>query len=193
MQHINVTQGSAEWLALRKNFFTASEAPMMMGDHKNISRNQLLDAKKGWTTIVDEYLQKLFDKGHAVEEAARPLAAADVGEDLFPVTGSLEVEGLALLASFDGLTMFDDVCFEHKLFNKTLAENVLNNVLEPHYYWQLEQQLFVSGTDQCSFVTHAGKKNKWQTDKILLTKYFKKLNRYLIPWYLSFFKNFTLL
>jgi hypothetical protein len=162
MKHINVTQGSAEWLALRKEFFTASEAPMMMGDHKNISRNQLLDAKKGWTTIVDEYLQKLFDKGHATEEAARPLAAADVGEDLFPVTGSLEVEGLALLASFDGLTMFDDVCFEHKLFNKTLAENVLNNVLEPHYYWQLEQQLLVSGAEKCFFVTSDGTKDNWQ-------------------------------
>lgn len=162
MKHINVTQGSPEWLELRKEFFTASEAPMMMGDHKNISRNQLLDAKKGWTTIVDEYLQKLFDKGHATEEAARPLAAADVGEDLFPVTGSLEVEGLALLASFDGLTMFDDVCFEHKLFNKTLAENVLNNVLEPHYYWQLEQQLLVSGADKCYFVTSDGTKDNWQ-------------------------------
>ena len=162
MKHINVTQGSPEWLELRKEFFTASEAPMMMGDHKNISRNQLLDAKKGWTTIVDEYLKKLFDKGHATEEAARPLAAADVGEDLFPVTGSLEVEGLALLASFDGLTMFDDVCFEHKLFNKTLAENVLNNVLEPHYYWQLEQQLLVSGAEKCFFVTSDGTKDNWQ-------------------------------
>ena len=162
MKHINVTQGSEAWLKLRKDFFTASEAPMMMGDHKNISRNQLLDAKKGWTTIVDEYLQKLFDKGHATEEAARPLAAADVGEDLFPVTGSLEVEGLALLASFDGLTMFDDVCFEHKLFNKTLAENVLNNVLEPHYYWQLEQQLLVSGAEKCFFVTSDGTKDNWQ-------------------------------
>lgn len=162
MKHINVTQGSEAWLKLRKDFFTASEAPMMMGDHKNISRNQLLDAKKGWTTIVDEYLQKLFDKGHATEEAARPLAVADVGEDLFPVTGSLEVEGLALLASFDGLTMFDDVCFEHKLFNKTLAENVLNNVLEPHYYWQLEQQLLVSGANKCYFVTSDGTKENWQ-------------------------------
>lgn len=162
MKHINVTQGSEAWLKLRKEFFTASEAPMMMGDHKNISRNQLLDAKKGWTTIVDEYLQKLFDKGHATEEAARHLAVADVGEDLFPVTGSLEVEGLALLASFDGLTMFDDVCFEHKLFNKTLAENVLNNVLEPHYYWQLEQQLLVSGADKCYFVTSDGTKDNWQ-------------------------------
>ena len=163
MKHINVTQGSEAWLKLRKDFFTASEAPMMMGDHKNISRNQLLDAKKGWTTIVDEYLQKLFDKGHATEEAARPLAAADVGEDFFPVTGSLEVEGLALLASFDGLTMFDDACFEHKLFNKTLAENVLNNVLEPHYYWQLEQQLLVSGAEKCYFVTSDGTKDNWQS------------------------------
>ncbi|PTT98158.1 homogentisate 1,2-dioxygenase [Pseudomonas sp. HMWF031] len=162
MKHINVIQGTEVWKELRKDFFTASEAPMMMGDHKNISRNQLLDAKKGWTTIVDEYLQKLFDKGHATEEAARPLAAADVGEDLFPVTGSLEVEGLALLASFDGLTMFDDVCFEHKLFNKTLAENVLNNVLEPHYYWQLEQQLLVSGANKCYFVTSDGTKDNWQ-------------------------------
>lgn len=163
MKHINVIQGTEAWKELRKDFFTASEAPMMMGAHKNISRNQLLDAKKGWTTIVDDFLQSLFDKGHATEEAARPLAAVDVGEDLFPVTGSLEVEGLDLLASYDGLTMFDDVCFEHKLFNKTLAENVLNNLLEPHYYWQAEQQLLVSGADKCYFVTSDGTKDNWQS------------------------------
>jgi hypothetical protein len=54
------------------------------------------------------------------------------------------------------------VCFEHKLFNKTLAENVLNNVLEPHYYWQLEQQLLVSGAEKCFFVTSDGTKDNWQ-------------------------------
>ena len=37
MKHINVTQGSEVWLKLRKGFFTASEAPMMMGDHNNDS------------------------------------------------------------------------------------------------------------------------------------------------------------
>lgn len=36
MKHINVTQGGEAWLKLRKDFFTASEAPMMMGDHKTL-------------------------------------------------------------------------------------------------------------------------------------------------------------
>ena len=42
----NVVQGSPEWHALRANFQTASEAPAMMGESKQIKRTDLLNAKK---------------------------------------------------------------------------------------------------------------------------------------------------
>ena len=154
MKILDLVQGSDEWLAARKKYFTASEAPAMMGESKYISRTQLLDHKKGWTTEVDDFTKKLFAKGHAAEEAARPTAEGILDEELYPVVGVLE--GTKFLASFDGLTMMEDVAFEHKLFAKQLAENVLNNVLEPNYYWQLEHQLLVSGAEKVIFVVSDG-------------------------------------
>ena len=160
MIKLNLTQGSAEWLAARMEYFTASEAPACMGDSKHHSRNQLLDHKKGWITEINEFTQKLFEKGHATENAARPIAEAIIEDELYPVVGVLE--GTKFLASFDGLTICNDIAYEHKLFNKVLSENVINNLLEPHYYWQLEHQLLVSGADSVIFVTSDGTENLMQ-------------------------------
>lgn len=151
---LQLTQGSQEWLEARKNYFTASEAPAMMGECKYHSRTQLLDHKKGWTTEVDDFTQRLFDKGHKSEADALPIVEKIIGDELYPSVGVLE--GAKLLASFDGLTMMEDVIYEHKIFNKVLAENVLNKILEPHYFWQLEHQLLVSGADKVIFVTSDG-------------------------------------
>ncbi|MEQ3658645.1 MAG: YqaJ viral recombinase family protein [Glaciecola sp.] len=156
MKTLNLTQGTAEWLEARMSHFTASEAPAMMGASKYHSRTQLLDHKKGWITEVDEHTKRLFEKGHSSEEAARPIVEEMIGEELYPVVGVLE--GTKYLASFDGLTMMEDLAFEHKLFGKVLSENVLNNMLDPHYYWQLEHQLMVSGAEKVIFVTSDGTK-----------------------------------
>jgi len=80
----NVAQGSAEWHALRSQYFTASEAPAMMGASKYQSRTDLLTAKKtGITPEVTPNQQRIFDKGHATEALARPLVEEKIGEELF--------------------------------------------------------------------------------------------------------------
>ncbi|MFT4804556.1 MAG: putative phage-related endonuclease [Psychroserpens sp.] len=160
MRILNLVQGSQEWLDVRLDHFTASEAPAMMGESKYHSRTQLLDHKKGWVTEINDFTQSLFEKGHASEELARPIVEKMIGEDLYSVVGVLE--GTKYLASFDGLTMMEDIVFEHKLFGKVLAENVLNNVLDPHYYWQLEQALMVSGAEKVVFVTSDGTENNME-------------------------------
>lgn len=158
MEILNLTQGTQEWLDDRLKKFTASEAPFMMGGDKMFSRDALLDQKKGWTSIIDDYVLKLFQDGHDAEDKARPLAEELLEEDLAPLCGQLE-ETL-YMASFDGITMFGDILFEHKLWNKKLAENVINNVLEPHYYWQLEHQLMVSGAKKVLFMVSNGTKEQ---------------------------------
>lgn len=150
----NVTQGSAEWHSLRADYFTASEAPAMMGASKQMKRNELLDAKKsGIDRDVSWWVQKhLFDKGHEAEALARPILEARIGEDLFPIVGT---DG-DLLASLDGSTLLGETLFEHKMWNAQLAEDVKSGDLEPHYYWQLEQQLLVSGAEKVIFVCSDG-------------------------------------
>jgi predicted phage-related endonuclease len=157
MEFLNLVQGSPEWHSERMQCGTASEAPAMMGRSKYMSRNALLDLKKsGISEEVTPQMQRLFDKGHAAEAKARPIIESMIGAELFPVTGKEVVEGFPLLASFDGLTMMGDMVFEHKLFNADLAESVRNEDLDAHYYWQLEQQLLVSGAEKAIFVVSDG-------------------------------------
>lgn len=149
----NVTQGSAEWHALRANYNTASEAPAMMGASKYQSRTELLNAKKtGIVPDVTAQQQRIFDRGHATEALARPLAEALIGEDLFPIVAT---EG-NLLASMDGANDLGDTLFEHKLWNEGLVAQVRAGELEPHYYWQLEQQLLVGSAERVIFVCSDG-------------------------------------
>ena len=149
----NVAQGSAEWLALRAKVRTASEAPAMMGASKYQSRTDLLIAKKtGITTDVTPSQQFIFDKGHATEALARPLTEALIGEELYPIVAT---EG-NLLASMDGATMLGETLFEHKLWNESVVAQVKAGDLAPHYYWQLEQQLLVSGAERVIFVCSDG-------------------------------------
>jgi len=149
----NVAQGSAEWHALRAQHFTASEAPAMMGASRYQTRTDLLTMKKtGIAPEVTQAQQYIFDKGHATEALARPLVEVMIGEELYPVVGT---DG-NLLASMDGATMLGETLFEHKLWNESLVAQVKAGELDPHYYWQLEQQLLVSGAERVIFVCSDG-------------------------------------
>lgn len=157
MQVHNVQQGTPEWHALRSSYFTASEAPAMMGTSKFQTRNDLLAMKKtGIVPDVTPQQQAAFDRGHATEEMARPLTEEDIGEELYPIVGTSG----NLLASMDGATMLGDVLFEHKLWNEKVVAQIRAGELEPHYYWQLEQQLLVSGADRVIFVCSDGTREK---------------------------------
>ncbi|VVP89488.1 hypothetical protein PS918_03091 [Pseudomonas fluorescens] len=149
----NVAQGSPEWHALRAQHFTASEAPAMMGASKYQTRTELLTLKKtGIAPDVTPSQQFIFDKGHATEALARPLVEVMIGEELYPVVGTSG----NLLASMDGATMLGETLFEHKLWNESLVAQVRAEDLGPHYYWQLEQQLLVSGAERVIFVCSDG-------------------------------------
>lgn len=153
-------QGSPEWLAARLVRRTASEAAAMFNVSPYMTRDELLAMKAtGITKEVDEYTQARFDEGHATEAAQRPLTEEDIldGDELYPVVG-VHDEFDWLLASLDGFNYLTsaDTLFEHKLWNELLAEQVRRGELEPAYFWQLEQQLLVSGAERVIFVVSDG-------------------------------------
>lgn len=160
MELHNVQQGSPEWLALRTQYFTASEAPAMMGVSPYMTRSELLAQKHtGLVPEVDGATQRRFDSGHETEAKFRPIAEEIIGDELYPCTGSIEIDGLRLLASFDGLTMDRKIGMEHKL----LAQRIVNAILmngepDPEHFWQLEHQLLVSNADKFMFGTSEGTK-----------------------------------
>ena len=162
MQVLSLTQGSQEWLSARLQHFTASEAPAMLGLSKYSTRNDLLAMKKtGVAADVAPATQALFDRGHAAEAAAREIAERIIGEELYPCTGSAVIEGLPLLASFDGLTMAEDVVFEHKLFNAALADHITKTGELPDTHWpQVAHQCIVSGAEKVLFMVSDGTEDR---------------------------------
>lgn len=156
METVNIKQGSPEWHKLRNEHLTASQAAAMMGVSPYQKRDELLSDKKfgAEEEVVDDFVQKLYDKGHATEAANRPIIEKLIGDELYPATG---IDG-RLLASFDGITMMEDVCYEHKLWNEKLAAEIKNGELVEYewHYWQLEHQLLVSGANKLIFVCSDG-------------------------------------
>lgn len=159
MKTHNEIQGSESWLALRRDYFTASEAAAMMGVSPYMTRSDLLKMKAtGIAPEVDGHTQARFDDGHATEAAFRPVVEQLIGEDLYPVTGSIEIDGLQLLASFDGLNMSCTVGYEHKRINAELRKLMATDdwMVPDQYVWQLEQQLLVSGASGIWFCASDG-------------------------------------
>lgn len=156
MKVIEVIQGSESWHEVRRQYpRTASKAPSVMGASKYLSRSDLIRQEHtGIEQEVDEFKQELFDKGHATEASARSIVEEAIGQELYPVTGISDDE--YLLASFDGMTMCSTIGYEHKLWSEDLANQVRNKELDPHYYWQLEQQILVGGLEKVIFVCSDG-------------------------------------
>lgn len=155
MNIINVVQGSAEWHALRAKHFTASEAPAMLGISKYKTRSDLLREKAtGIASDVDEATQKRFDDGHAAEAAARPLVEALLVTELYPATATLDVDGLPLLASFDGISMDEVILWENKLANGDNAD--LQAAIDRYHWPQLEQQMLIAGNERIFFTVSDG-------------------------------------
>ncbi|GHA65936.1 hypothetical protein GCM10009007_02960 [Formosimonas limnophila] len=163
MQTINLIQGSPEWHAHRRSHFNASDAPAMMGVSPYKTRAQLIkEYATGLTEEVDAQTQRIYDKGHRFEELARvAIAEPLIGEDLFPCVG---VDG-KFSASFDGLTMLNDVDFEHKTLNAKIEAYKTADDIDIIYRIQMEQQLMVSGAEKCLFVA-----SKWTDDDELIDK-----------------------
>ncbi|XUO88468.1 YqaJ viral recombinase family protein [Halomonas sp. KM072] len=151
----DVVQGSHEWDALRASCFTASEAPAMAGVSKYQSRSDLLKTKyTGEVPEVTPAQQRIFDRGHAAEASARPIAERIIGEELYPCTATHD-DHEWMLASFDGCTMMETVIWEHKLINDELRTATAETLAE-HYKVQMDQQLAVSGAEKCLFMASDG-------------------------------------
>lgn len=154
MQIHDLVQGSPEWQQYRLEKFGASEAAAMLGISSLVKRNELLHMKAtGTAQEFSDWVQKnILDYGHEVEALARPLVEQMIGTDLYPVTCS---DG-RLSASCDGLTMAEDVAFEHKQWNQALADSIAAGVLPDEYMPQPQQIMMVTPARKVIFVCSDG-------------------------------------
>ena len=151
---IALTQGSHEWLQHRANCLNASDLAAAMGVSKYTTRAELIKRlATGIVPEVDAATQARFDKGHANEAAAAPLAEEAIGEGLYPMVLAAEVHGLTrrLSASYDGLTLMQEKSWENKFPNAALVASLQAGVIPAEYHPQMEQGLMLSGAEKCLF------------------------------------------
>lgn len=179
-REIDVQQGTEEWGKIRSECIGgASEAPIMLGVSKYSTRNELLESRKGVKKEHSEYTKQIFAKGHELEEKARNILEIRMMEDWSPKVYECEVDDLKLIASLDGDNRTGCI-FEHKSWNKDLAENVKKGVLEEHYSTQLDQQLLVSGANEVLFVVSDGTDENWE--EMVYTSAPEKFQRVVDGW-----------
>lgn len=174
MQSHNLIQGTPEWLAYRRDHFNASDAPAMMNVSPYKTRAALLrELHTGLAPEVSPQSQYLFDRGHKFEAASRGMAETILGDELYPIVGSLD----KLSASFDGLTMDELTAWEHKTLNNELRacfrqmetiapahrEHAAGRELPIYHRIQMEQQLHVSGAERVLFTA-----SRWSDEGELL-------------------------
>lgn len=154
---LNLVQGSESWHAHRANHDNASDTPVIMGDSPYKKRDDFLNEKALGLKEDPTYFQQLImENGHQFEALARPLIAELVGDDIYPVVG---VDG-RFSASFDGLTMGEDVAAEHKSLNDAIRAAIDSISLPVYYREQMEHQLMVSGAEKCLFLA-----TSWDQDE----------------------------
>ena len=172
MKIVHLIQGTPEWHAHRQQYFNASDTPVMLGISPYKTRAQLIeDRVTGLIPEIDDFTQRILDQGHAFERLIRPVAEKMIGEELFPCVA---IEG-KYSASFDGLTMAEDLVFEHKTLNKTLRacfaqssqsqKDTTGECLPEHYRAQLEHQLLVSGAPHALFMASSWDNNALVEEK----------------------------
>ncbi len=156
MRTISLIQGTEQWLAHRRTTRNASEAPALMGASPYMTRAELIrQHATGIEREIDEATQARFDRGHQVEPALRALAERILGEDLYPVTGVSDDGYLG--ASFDGVTLTEDVFIEAKQPNAEKMAQVRAGMLPPVDEWQVAQQFAVCETaDRCLYLCGDG-------------------------------------
>lgn len=157
-----LVQGTKEWHEFRASAdISASEVPAMLGISSYKSRDKLIREKAtGVKEDVDARTQRNFDLGHLFEAAYRPEAEKIIGEELYPVTVLLEMDGLTLSASLDGITMDDETAWEHKTLNESISAAFTLGEIHEQYRAQMEAQMLVSGASRCLF---SG--SKWLTEE----------------------------
>lgn len=141
-----IQQGSEAWHEHRANHLNASDAPAMMGKSLYKTRNELItEIAAGKQSSIPQFLA---DKGHEAERMARPVAEHIIGKELYPVIG---VDGI-YSASFDGLTLRQDINFEHKMLNDDIRACESIDDLHDQYKIQMTQQMGVSGASKTLFL-----------------------------------------
>jgi len=142
---VELEQGSEAWREYRRNKFNGSDAPAMMGVSPYETRGALLRRMAtGHDRDVSDFTrERVFAKGHEVEETERAAVEMETGLDLPPAT----FEAGILSVSLDGFDPLDRVSWECKQWNAEKAQAVAEGRVPDCDVAQVQAGMMLSGAE----------------------------------------------
>ena len=150
-------QGTQEWLDLRKNKVTATDAPILMG-------------VSPWSTPYKRWCEKLslvpekemteaMQRGLDMEEEARADFERQTKIVVFPEV-ILSDKYDFMMASLDGIDIEHKNAVEIKCPGEEDHRMALDGVVPEKYYPQLQHQMVVTNLDMIYYFSYRGKSSK---------------------------------
>lgn len=158
MKLIDIEQGSAEWLALRKNKIGASDASSILGIGFK-TPYQLWLEKMG---LSETEQNQAMRRGIDLEPIARQtfIEAMDcIGLKIIPVV-ALHDSISFMMASFDGLSEDGKIAVEIKCPGKEDHEKAMDGVIPEKYVPQLQHQMEVAGVQSMFYFSYSERSHK---------------------------------
>jgi len=153
-----VTQGSTEWLEMRKNYIGASDAPILMG----VNKFKLNDGRVKTPYLLWEEKIGIFSGdsnnaatqyGHKMEPVARREYEQMSG---FLVSPAIVTHSSVpfMMASLDGINIDKTRAVEIKNCNADDHKEAVMGVVPAHYYPQVQHQLACLGHDEMDYFSY---------------------------------------
>lgn len=138
MPRIELEQDSDEWKEYRNNKLGASDVAAILGKSPYLSSYDLWLQKTGKGSPFSGNAATSY--GKAMEPILRDRFCSEYEEGYMPAV-YLHDEFEFLMASLDGVTLFEDKILEIKACNREVFDLAKNGVVADHYYPQLQLQL----------------------------------------------------
>lgn len=150
---LTLVQGTAKWHQHRMLYRNASEAAAVMGVSPWVSPYQLWEIKTGRRSQEVNYAMQ---RGTELEPQARTAYELTTGYIMEP---AVMVSG-DYSASLDGISLPGDLILEVKCPVKGRSSETWKEAeagrIQPHYYWQVQHQLMVTGAAKADFYVFDG-------------------------------------
>jgi len=157
-----VEPNTPEWLELRKNYRTASEAAIVMGisPFTNPAKFKLIKAG-----LATQFYSKAMQQGHELEHKSREWANAMFAKEF---KEEIWTNG-QYLASLDGRSS-DGVVLEIKTSSHTYNK-IKEGEIPEYYAAQMQQQMYCSGSHVAYLVAYCPKTDQFACSEALTFNY----------------------
>lgn len=184
---LDILQGSDMWLEMRRNFITATDASVIMGNSPYCTPYDLWRRKLGF--LEPQPVNSAMLRGKELEDTARKLADEFLGMKFKPMVAVPDEPIDYAMASLDGISDDEKMIIEIKCGNKKDHADTFKNKIPKKYEDQLQWQMVCTGLETMYYVSYYPNHDILDFNAVEIFIDYDYLEDHLLPETKKFFKR----